>query len=160
MAKANRERFLEMVQKSKLVEHDRLAKALAEIKQGASAEEIENSEFLAEKLIQAGLLTRWQCDKLLDGRHKGFFLGKYKLLGHLGTGGMSSVYRAHDQLLDRKVALKVLHQQYGDDAEYVEPGGHQGAAAKPGRRLFLPGPLPSRSPGRRRPRPPKHRPGL
>ena len=33
---------------------------------------------------------------------------------------MSSVYRAHDRLLERKVALKVLHQQYGDDDEYVE----------------------------------------
>ena len=28
--------------------------------------------------------------------------------------------RAHDRLLDRKVALKVLHQQYSDDEEYVE----------------------------------------
>ena len=34
------------------------------------------------RLITAGLLTRWQCDKLLEGKHKGFFLGKYKLLGH------------------------------------------------------------------------------
>ena len=33
---------------------------------------------------------------------------------------MSSVYKAHDQLLERNVALKVLHPHYGDDAEYVE----------------------------------------
>jgi serine/threonine-protein kinase len=33
---------------------------------------------------------------------------------------MSSVFRAHDRLLDRKVALKVLHQQFTDDADYVE----------------------------------------
>jgi serine/threonine-protein kinase len=33
---------------------------------------------------------------------------------------MSSVFRAHDRLLDRKVALKVLHQQYSEDAEYTE----------------------------------------
>src|SRR5829696_695856 len=33
---------------------------------------------------------------------------------------MSIVYRAHDTLLDRKVALKVLHPQYADDGEYVE----------------------------------------
>jgi serine/threonine-protein kinase len=33
---------------------------------------------------------------------------------------MSSVYRAHDRLLDRKVALKILHLQYTGDDEYVE----------------------------------------
>jgi serine/threonine-protein kinase len=33
---------------------------------------------------------------------------------------MSSVFRAHDRMLDRKVALKVLHEQYTEDEEYVE----------------------------------------
>jgi serine/threonine-protein kinase len=33
---------------------------------------------------------------------------------------MSSVYRAHDTLLDRKVALKILHSHYNEDEEYVE----------------------------------------
>src|SRR5436309_9100500 len=33
---------------------------------------------------------------------------------------MSSVYRAHDRLLARKVALKVLHEHYGSDEAHVE----------------------------------------
>src|SRR4030081_2742664 len=33
---------------------------------------------------------------------------------------MSSVYRARDRLLERYVALKVLHPHYADDDEYVE----------------------------------------
>src|SRR5581483_8599426 len=46
--------------------------------------------------------------------------GRYELVELVGTGGMSSVYKAHDRLLERNVALKVLHPHYGDDAEYVE----------------------------------------
>jgi serine/threonine-protein kinase len=33
---------------------------------------------------------------------------------------MSSVYRAHDRLLERTVALKILHEQYTQDDDYVE----------------------------------------
>ena len=33
---------------------------------------------------------------------------------------MSTVYRAHDTMLERNVALKILHQRFGDDDEYVE----------------------------------------
>jgi eukaryotic-like serine/threonine-protein kinase len=45
---------------------------------------------------------------------------RYELRGLVGSGGMSSVYRAHDTLLERDVALKILHSHYSADAEYSE----------------------------------------
>jgi serine/threonine-protein kinase len=46
--------------------------------------------------------------------------GRYELEKLVGHGGMSSVYKAHDALLERNVALKVLHEQYNADDEFVE----------------------------------------
>jgi eukaryotic-like serine/threonine-protein kinase len=45
---------------------------------------------------------------------------RYELEELVGEGGMSSVYRAHDTVLERRVAIKVLHEHYSNDSEYVE----------------------------------------
>ena len=119
MAKVNAEKLLELVRKSGLVDHDRLAETLAQWDQPDDQADLADAERLANRLIEAGLLTRWHCDKLLEGRHKGFFLGKYKLLTHLGTGGMSSVYLAENTLINRRVAVKVLPPSRIEDSSYL-----------------------------------------
>ena len=45
---------------------------------------------------------------------------RYELEELVGSGGMSTVFRARDQQLGRRVAIKILHERYGDDPEYVE----------------------------------------
>lgn len=44
-------------------------------------------------------------------------LGKYEVLARLGQGAMGVVYHAHDPLLDRDVALKVMLAQIAEDPE-------------------------------------------
>src|SRR3989441_6702334 len=50
----------------------------------------------------------------------GTILGKYKILAPLGQGGMAQVYRAHQENLDREVAIKVLPPWYAADRNFVE----------------------------------------
>ncbi len=38
-------------------------------------------------------------------------IDKYEILGPLGRGGMGAVYKGHDTLIDRDVAIKVIHEQ-------------------------------------------------
>jgi eukaryotic-like serine/threonine-protein kinase len=46
--------------------------------------------------------------------------GRYELEELLGAGGMSSVFKARDTLLERHVALKILHPHFTEDEQYVE----------------------------------------
>jgi eukaryotic-like serine/threonine-protein kinase len=52
--------------------------------------------------------------------HEEVIAGRYEIVELIGKGGMSSVFKARDRLLDRTVAIKVLHPHYTEDEEYVE----------------------------------------
>ena len=47
----------------------------------------------------------------------GIRLGRYEIIGPLGSGGMGEVYRARDPRLDRNVAVKVLPAAWADNPE-------------------------------------------
>ena len=110
MAKIGVKKFLEFVQRSQLVDEDKLKESLLELKAQGDGKLPSDASGVAEHFVNAELLTTWHVEKLMKGKSKGFYLGKYKLLGHLGTGGMSTVYLAQHVLMDQKRAIKVLPQ--------------------------------------------------
>ena len=50
----------------------------------------------------------------------GMILGdRYEILEKIGTGGMSDVYKAKDHKLSRFIAVKVLKQEFSENANFV-----------------------------------------
>jgi eukaryotic-like serine/threonine-protein kinase len=55
--------------------------------------------------------------------------GRYRLVHEVARGGMATVWRAEDTLLDRLVAVKLLHPQFAADPEFVERFRREARAA-------------------------------
>src|SRR6185436_13760566 len=63
---------------------------------------------LAEFLVNQGILTAFQAERLLQGKTQGFVLGPFTLMDSLGTGSMGTVYKALSKTDNRWYAVKVL----------------------------------------------------
>ena len=55
--------------------------------------------------------------------------GRYQIVARIAAGGMGEVYRAHDPVLDREVALKVLHHSLADDPGFIDRFRREARAA-------------------------------
>ena len=74
-----------------------------------------------EEALPSARLARLDCGSKTMAMHVGeLIVGRYELEELVGEGGMSTVYRAYDTVLERRVAIKILHEHYSRDPEYVE----------------------------------------
>jgi serine/threonine-protein kinase len=128
MPNISAEKFLECLERSDLVEKDRLAPVLVALKESDPGI-FEDADRLAAKLVDEKLLTQWQAENLLKGKSNGFILGQYKLLGMLGTGGMSSVYLGEHKVMRCLRAIKVLPVSRVHDSSYLERFRQEAMAA-------------------------------
>ncbi|MGL6074042.1 MAG: serine/threonine-protein kinase [Fimbriiglobus sp.] len=101
--------FLELVKKSGIVRHEILHERLAEL-----TDLPDESNQLAEILIQKSILTKFQAKKLLAGKSRGLKMGSYVIREQIGQGGMGVVFLGEHETLRRKVAIKVLSIQKGE----------------------------------------------
>lgn len=108
-----------MVAKSNLIDEHTQERFLKKVRSKCGGELPANPRKLATAYQRAGLLTDWHIEKIFAGKYRGFFLGKYKLLRHIGSGGMSSVYLAEHVGLQDKRAIKVLPKKRVKDASYL-----------------------------------------
>jgi eukaryotic-like serine/threonine-protein kinase len=104
--------FVAMLKKSGLLPADEIDAAVARF--GLGDEPVARE--LARAFLREGLLTRFQAERVLEGRYRGFFIDHYKVLEILGAGGMACLYLAEDIDSGERVALKVLADIFKDDA--------------------------------------------
>ncbi len=112
-------KYMELVVKSQLVTSPEVQSTFDEFVESSSADDVGADE-LAEYFEQKGLVTDWHNQKLLQGKYKGFILGRYKFLKKIGAGGMGAVYMAQHMVMDRLAAIKVLPKARVDRKSYLE----------------------------------------
>src|SRR5262245_41228826 len=78
--------------------------------------------------IASGVAAQWVAEND-DSKRIGQTVGRYRIIGMLGSGGMGNVYLAEDTTVDRKVALKFLPQQFTQDQDRLRRFEQEARAA-------------------------------
>ncbi len=119
MSRTDIKTYLTSLEKSGLVDKVALSQLLARVVREAGDRRID-VDWLAQRFEEEQLVTAWHNKKLLQGRYRGFFLGRYKLLSHIASGGMSTIYLAEHVQMRRQVAIKVLPPVLTNKASHLD----------------------------------------
>lgn len=102
------EQFLDVVQQSGLLEAEELQSFRARRDLARDARGV------ATQMVREGILTKYQGNRLLEGKHHGFVVGTYKILQLLIEGKKDAIFLAWHGAMNRHVALKIIKQNQSD----------------------------------------------
>ncbi len=95
--------FLAVLKASGLLDEPQFLRAVADLPADART-----GRDAAQALVAAGLLTKFQADRLLAGRADGFVVGQYVILDQIARGPTGRVYKALHRAMNRPVAVRLL----------------------------------------------------
>lgn len=121
MAKPTWEQLIDNFPRTKLIAEEEWESLKQEWQQTADDSVKTDVDAFLQFLVDKSAITSWHKENLLSGKYKGFFLGGYKLLKHVGAGGMSSVYLGEHVMMGRQVAIKILpRSRVSSDTSYLQ----------------------------------------
>jgi hypothetical protein len=112
-ARAPMGQFLDLACKSGLVGSDALRDAYTDFCSSTcvSGSHEGGVDAFCQYLVARKILTLWQCEKLKEGRYKGFFIddcAQYRILSHVRTEESFAVYMVDDTRTGHRVHLHIL----------------------------------------------------
>jgi serine/threonine protein kinase len=117
-APATTHEFLDLVQRSGLVDRSRLDAYLAGLRDTDTLSPAPARA--AGRLVRDGILTAFQAENILQGKWRRFTIRAYKVLEKLGYGRFGSVYLCEHEPSHRRVAVKVLPTALAPDPASLE----------------------------------------
>lgn len=103
--------FFQLLEKSGLLNSEQIRRVQHALEVSAN----EKAQTAATRLIQERILTPFQAERILEGRHRGLVIDHYRIRELLGFGGMGAVYIAESPEHPGKVAIKVLSSEHALD---------------------------------------------
>lgn len=92
---------------------------LATLNEVFETEPIATADDLLNLFEKRSILTSYQISKLKKGDTSGFFIGRFKVLYKIASGGFARVFRAVDPTNNEVVAIKVLRDRFSLETESV-----------------------------------------